>query len=324
MLCMIWNHAKTCSARLQPSVCRLAMPIRKPLPSLNALLVLEVAVRHRSFTRAAVELGVTQAAISRQIAQLEQELDTPLFERRHRAVLPTPAGQMLASTLALSFSNIAETVAQVRGTEPAAAVTIGATLAFSTFWLLPRIGEFRKRYPAAQIRVVSQDSRMNLAAAEVDVLVRYGVPPFDDGVVVASRGDEVIAVAAPELAERLRHEGFDPADPGIELIEQAATERSWYAWADWLSLAGRPGLRVSPSLTFSHYTDVVQATLSGHGVALGWRLMLQRHLAEGTLVPISQDVVAADGRYNVLLPLRRQTHPLRDLFVEWLAAELSR
>lgn len=299
------------------------MPIRKPLPSLNALLVLEAAARHRSFTAAAVELGVTQAAISRQVASLEDQLGTPLFVRRHRAVEPTPPCQLLASSLAISFANIAQSVETVRSTKRQEAVTIGATLAFSTFWLLPRIAEFRERYPSAQIRVVSQDSRINLAAGEVDLAVRFGVPPFDDGLVVASRADKVFPVCAPDYARKL--DGVNAfAEGGYELIEHEVPDRSWYTWSDWFSRARIPARHVQPTLSVRHFTEALQAARAGHGIALGWGALVQGYLEDGSLVRVGDAVVEAEGRYNVLVPMHRKTHPLRDIFVEWLAGSLSK
>jgi len=300
------------------------MTIRKHLPSLNALLVLEAAVRHRSFTAAAVELGVTQAAISRQVALLEEQLGTPLFARRHRAVEPTPQCLLLASSLAISFANIAESVEMVRSAKRQEAVTIGATLAFSTFWLLPRLGEFRKRYPSAQIRVVSQDSRINLGTGEVDVVVRFGMPPFDDGLVVASRADEVFPVCSPDYARRVSDPDTAFGDAGHDLIGQDVPERSWYTWSDWFSRAGIAARHVEPNLGFNHYTEVLQAARAGHGVALGWGLLVQGYMDDGSLIRLGDAAVSAEGRYNVLVPARRKPHPQRDVFVEWLAGSLSK
>lgn len=300
------------------------MPIRKPFPSLNALVVLEAAARHRSFTAAAMELGVTQAAVSRQVAMLEEELDTALFVRRHRAIEPTPPCQLLASTLAMSFASIEQSVEMVRSTRRQEAVTIGATLAFSTFWLLPRIGEFRKRYPAAQIRLMSQDSRFNLGSGEVDVIVRYGMPPFDDGTVLASRSDEVFPVCSPDYARRVGAPASMFQHDGLDLVEQDASDRSWYTWQAWFSRAGIAAAHLQPKLRFNHYTDVIQAARDGHGIALGWGLFVQNHLEDGSLVRLGDTVVTAEGRYNVLVPVRRKPHPLRDMFIDWLASSLSK
>lgn len=298
------------------------MSVRDTLPSLNALLVLEAAVRHRSFTAAAAELGVTQAAVSRQVALLEEQLGTSLFVRRHRAVEPTPPCQLLASSLAVSFANIAESVDAVRASKREDTVTIGATLAFSTLWLLPRLSAFRARYPSAQIRVMSQDARIALSTGDIDLIVRFGTPPFDDGLVLASRGDMVFPVCAPEYARRLG----DAPSPLLtgDLIAHDAPERSWYSWPAWSRRAGLSTAPARPALRFNHYVDALQAARAGQGIALGWGVMVQGYLDDGSLVRLGDAIVAAEGRYNVVVPVRRKPNPLRDVLAEWLAEHLCR
>lgn len=300
------------------------MTQRQTLPSLNALVALEAAVRHRSFTQAAAELGVTQAAVSRHVSGLEEELRVQLFVRKHRAIEPTPACVLLAATLSRSLDSIADSVDMVRTERTQPSVTIGATMAFSSFWLLPRLADFRKLYPAAQIRVISQDARIALGNGDVDVIVRFGNPPFDDGTVVASRPDEVFPVCAPQYARGLEEWPAALGSRSLELIEQVAVDRTWYSWQEWLLRAGLSSASTLPRLRLNQYTEVIQAACSGQGVALGWQTLIERHLAEGSLVRVGNSVVTAEGRYNVVLPLRRKPHPLRDVLVEWLADSISR
>lgn len=300
------------------------MTVRRTLRSLNALVVLEAAARHRSFTLAAVELGVTQAAVSRQVAVLEDELGAPLFTRRHRAVDPTPACELLAGSLGHSFASIVESVEMARATNRQETVTLGATLAVSTLWLLPHIGEVRQRFPSAQIRVLSQDARIPLAGGEADVVIRFGQGPFDDGHVVASRADEVFPVCSPAYAERFpdASAAFEHAD--YDLISQDVPERSWLSWPDWFARAGLRSVVTKPRLRFNQYTEVLQAARTGHGIALGWGMLVSGDLASGSLVRLGTARIAAEGRYNVVVPLRRKPNPLRDVVVDWLADLISR
>lgn len=298
------------------------MPIRHNMPSLNALLVLESAARHRSFTLAAEELRVTQAAISRQVAALEESLQTQLFIRKHRAIEPTPSCIQLAATLSSSFANIADSVDLVRARTRQEVVTIGATLAFSSFWLLPRLSAFRQLHPTAQIRVISQDARVPLTGGDVDVVVRFGVPPFDDGVVVASRVDQVFPVCAPEYAERLRALDAGLQSAQCDLIGQDVPDRSWYAWSDWFDAAGLPPRRVPPSLRFSNFAEALQAARAGHGVALGWGVLVEQQLQEGSLVRWGDAAVNAQGRYNIVVSDKSRRIALRDTFVAWLTHSL--
>lgn len=302
----------------------MAINVRRTLRSLNALVVLEAAARHRNFTLAAAELGVTQAAVSRQVAALEADFGGPLFIRKHRSVEPTPSCELLASSLAASFAGIVESVEMARSAHQHEPVTIGATHAFSTIWLLPNIGEFRKRFPAAQIRVVSQDSRINLNTGEADVVIRFGQGPFEDGHIVASRSDEVFPICSPAYAEQLGGGADVFAAAGYELIGQDVPERSWLSWPDWFARAGIQAATSKPALRFNQYTEVLQAARAGHGIALGWALLVRSALDDGSLVRLGSAKVSADGRYNVVVPVRRKPHVLRDVVVEWLADLVSR
>lgn len=298
------------------------MPIRHELPSLNALLVLEAAARHRSFTAAAQELRVTQAAISRQVAALERNLQIRLFVRRHRSIEPTPSCLQLASTLTTSFANIADSVNQVRASTRQNLVTIGATLAFSSVWLLPRLSEFRRRHPTAQIRVISQDARIFLSGGDVDVVVRYGIAPFDDGVVCASRADQVFPVCSPEYAEHLRSLDGGLQSALCELIGQDVSDRSWLGWADWFEAAGLPPRRAQPGLRLSNYSEALQVARDGHGVALGWGVLVEPLLQDGLLVRWGDTTVTAPGCYHIVVPARSRPMACRDAVVDWLSQSL--
>lgn len=293
---------------------------RKSLPSLTALVALEAVIRHRSVTVAARELGVTQAAVSRQIAGLEADFGAPLFVRRHRSIEPTGPCAALGVTLASSLSGMAEGVEAVRSSLRQEAVTIGATVGFSMLWLLPRLAGFRQRHPGAQIRVISQDSRLSLEGGEVDIAIRYGVPPFGDGVVLASRADTIVPVCSPGYGRR---PGSRLWDGSHDLIETEAPDKSWCRWRDWFARVGHAGPVAEPSLRFSHYTETISAARAGHGVALGWGLLLQDFLADGSLVRVGDEELTAEGRHNILVPLKPRRSNLRDLAVAWMTQALQ-
>jgi len=288
---------------------------------LNALVALEAAARHRSITLAADELGVTQAAVSRQVSALEMELGTQLFLRKHRSIEPTPSCLLLASSLASSFAAISDSVDLVRSSNRSEIVTIGATLAFSTLWLLPRLTEFRERFPSLQIRVVSQDSRIHLTSGEVDVAIRFGTPPFEDGEVIASKADVIFPICTHEYAKRFHHaDRFYEAQ--VDLIAADVSDRDWYSWTDWFSRAGIKLPVPKPSLRFNHYYDALQAARAGQGIALGWDLLVKNFLDDGSLVRLGELVVAPEGRYNIVVPRRTKRSAIRDITAEWLANSL--
>ncbi|WP_064713209.1 LysR substrate-binding domain-containing protein [Rhizobium bangladeshense] len=293
------------------------MQFRRRLPSLTALVTLEAVLRRKSFTLAAGELGVTQAAVSRQIAVLEEEFGQPLFLRKHRAIEPTAACVNLGVTLAKSFADIAESVEaiQSRGQD---VVTIGATIAFSSFWLLPRLAEFRKANPGILVRVISQDSPIALDDGEIDVAIRYGMPPFRDGTVIASRGDVITPVCSPDY---LRRRGSGPLGAADEFIETDVLDRAWYSWSQWVSLSGA-GIEIKPSLRFNHYTETIAAARAGQGIALGWRMLIGTFLEDGTLVRAEASELAAEDRYNVIVPVKAKRNNACNLAAAWLTAAL--
>lgn len=293
------------------------MRFRRRLPSMTALLTLEAVLRHRSFTAAASELGVTQAAVSRQIAALEEELGQPLFLRRHRAIEPTPACLSLGASLVQSFTNIAETIETLKAGNDEV-VTLGATVAFSSFWLLPRLVTFRRLHPSIQMRVVSQDSRIKLDEGDVDIVIRYGTPPFSDGVTIASRGDSIFPICSPDYLAR-RAEG--PLSRLDEFIEAEVEDRGWYSWSQWLSETGQETF-IRPSLRFNHYTEAISSTRSGQGVALGWGMLVDDFLAEGSLIRLGDHRLQAPGTYNLVIPHRARKSKARDMAADWLAASL--
>ncbi|WP_428332763.1 LysR substrate-binding domain-containing protein [Novosphingobium sp.] len=128
-----------------------------------------------------------------------------------------------------------------------------------------------------------------------------------------------MAVCAPGFLDPDRFLA-DPAD----LIENEASDRQWYSWADWFARAGlpaRPGL--APALRFNHYTDAIEAARAGQGVALGWHMLCERYLDDRSLVRLGDREVAPDGMYNVLLPLRREPDPAAGLAAQWLPERLA-
>ncbi|MEZ2128617.1 MULTISPECIES: LysR substrate-binding domain-containing protein [unclassified Sinorhizobium] len=293
------------------------MHFRRRLPSMTALLTLEAVLRRRSFTAAAGELGVTQAAVSRQIAALEEELGQPLFLRKHRAIEPTAACLTLGSSLAQSFANIADSIEAIRSSAQEV-VTIGATVAFSSFWLLPRLAEFRRLNPGLQVRVVSQDTRLELDSGEIDIAIRYGLPPFADGTVIASQGDVIMPVCSPDYLRRRLDGALSQSD---EFIETDVADRSWLSWSQWLRQSGS-GFEIKPSLRFNHYTETISAARSGQGVALGWGLLVRTFLDDGTLVALDETELAAEGRYNILLPLKARRAIATERAATWLTTAL--
>lgn len=136
------------------------------------------------------------------------------------------------------------------------------------------------------------------------------------------RRDVIVPVCSPAFAARIADPQAFLAAPS-DLIENDVTDRQWYSWADWFARA-RPGQAIAPpALLFNAYTDVLEAARAGQGVALGWGVLCERFLADGSLVRLGPCEVRPDGAYTVLLPRRRASDPVAQMVAQWLAGELE-
>ncbi len=305
--------------------------LRRSLASLSALATFEAAARRGSFTLAAEELGVSQAAVSRQVKALEDDLGAALFLRRHRRVELTHAGLLLAASVTTGFDRIAETVASLRQSHGTASIAIGATLAMSHFWLLPRLTSFRRAHPGVQMRVISQDEGFDLRRGDAQIVIRYGRPPFPGARVIASLADEIYPVCSPAFRDGLGD--LDPDDAvlynlmhtlALPLIATDWPDPSWETWGAWAEAAGlrRPVQRIG--LRFTHYADTIYAAMNGEGVALGWARLLSTPLSEGRLVRLGTKGVAAGAVYHVVVADNYEPGPAAVLALDWIKAEMAR
>lgn len=301
--------------------------LRRSLPTLNLLSTFESAARLGSFTLAAAELGVTQAAVSQQIKALEAELNKALFVRAHRRVVLTPAGTALAQTVGGAFSRMAEMIDTLRQPDVPDTVSIGLTLAFNQFWLMPRLPDFRARFPHVRIRLVADDAPMDLRQARLDVAIRYGKPPFEDAISHANRAERAFPVASPALLARLGITAPAADILQMPLIASDIVNPAWMPWRQWSK-----ALRLGPALgrasdlsrlRFNHYSDTVQAALNGEGVTMGWEVLLEDILQEGRLVRLGAESVVPEERYHVITPMGRDPTPAVRIFLDWMIERLK-
>ena len=295
---------------------------RRRLPSMTSLVVLEAVARRLSFTQAAAELNVTQAAVSRQIHALEQELGFPLFRRLHRRVELTERGRMLAQVLSQSFALIDQTLTSVRSQSEADELAIGASVAFTQLWLLPRISEFRRRHPDTKIRLITQDAPLDLERDLVDVAIRYGDGAWPDGRSVLLCEDDLFPVCSPDYAAAHRLPDTAQGLLAHPLVDYEASNPGWIGWKEWLAAfaADRPA---RPMLRLSYYSDVIHAALAGHGIALGWNRLIEDLLAQGRLRRVTDLRLHTRGAYFVVIPNRESPKPNVQAFVAWLRERLG-
>ncbi|MBL8658896.1 MAG: transcriptional regulator GcvA [Rhodospirillales bacterium] len=288
------------------------------LPPLNALRAFEAAARHLSFTRAAEELNVTQAAISHQVKALEEQLGLPLFRRLNRALVLTDEAQALFPVVRRALDDLAEALERLYSRNAAGALTVSVLPSFAVKWLVPRMSLFQDQHPGIDLRITAADRLVDFVRDSVDVAVRFGAgdwPGLRADFVVA---EHVTPVCAPALAARLRVP--DDLASMTLLHEEMAPIPRFPVWETWLRAAGAKGVNHDKGPRFSHTHIMLQAAIDGHGVALAQMLFAADDIAEGRLVaPFALKLPTGYAYYVVCLAAAADRPKIR-AFREWVIA----
>ena len=284
--------------------------IRPHLP-LNALRAFEASARHLSFTRAAVELFVTPAAVSHQVKSLEAQLNVTLFKRLPRGLLLTSEGETLLPVLRESFDRIAETLERFEGGHYREVLTVGAVGTFAVGWLLPRLADFQAKHPFIDLRLSTHNNRVDVAAEGLDYAIRFGAGAWH-GIEALRLIDAPLSVlCVPELARQLR----SPED----LLKQTLL-RSYRTdeWPEWFLACGLPA-NASPakSIIFDSSLAMMEAALQGTGIALAPPLMFSRQLAAGAIEQPFAIGITTSRYWLTRLQSRTETAAM-SAFKDWL------
>ncbi len=294
--------------------------LRSLIPSPSGLFAFEAAARHGSFTRAAEELGVTQAAISYSIRQLETALGVTLFHRRHRGIALTENGERFFHDLAIGLAHIrrsAETLKRQRGDRH---VTLSASTAFAGYWMVPRLAQLREAHPEIDLRLQTSDKDVDLRAEGISLGVRLGNgewPAYEAALIAP---EEIFPICSPaylqaagaphDLAELARH----------KLIHLDEPFRPSPTWRDWFAAAGLDQADRGGGLRLNDYALVLQAVLEGQGVALGWQHLTAPLVERGLLIrPLSQSQFTGAGFY-IVWPKGQTLSPQAATVRDWILA----
>ena len=281
---------------------------RAQLP-LNALRAFEAAARHLSFTRAAIELCVSQGAVSHQVAQLERRLGAPLFRRLPRGLALTDEGHALVPVVADAFDRINTTLDRFASGHLREVLTLGVVGTFAVGWLLPRLDDFTRLHPHIDLRVLTNNNRVDLAGEGLDLAIRFG-----DGAWHGTHAEPVLEapltpLCTPAIAARLRQ----PED-----LAREALLRSYRAdeWPRWFAAAGIP----CPTLrgtVFDSSSLMAAAAILGRGVALVPAAMFEQDLQTERLVRPFPVEIDCGGSWLTRLMSRPDT-PAMAAFRHWL------
>jgi LysR family transcriptional regulator, glycine cleavage system transcriptional activator len=286
------------------------------LPPLTAIRVFEVVARHQSFTRAAAEIGMTQAAVSYQIKLLEERFGGPLFLRRPRHVELTEAGQRLAPAVTEAFALLSEAYASARGGVEGV-LTISASVTFATTWLAQHIGAFQIAHPALAVRLDATNHLTDFAREEADIAIRSGHGQWPSLRAHLLVSGDFTPMLSPRLAasiggvkepsDLLRLPVLDPDDP-------------W--WPIWFKAAGAAYDMPATGGSMGVQAFAGVAAGAGQGVAMLTRALYGQELADGRLVQPFDLLATSDLSFYLVYPEARRNSPKIRAFREWILNEV--
>ncbi|HEV7251892.1 MAG TPA: LysR substrate-binding domain-containing protein [Mesorhizobium sp.] len=297
------------------------MSLRKMLPSPNAIFMFEAAARHLSFTSASREFNVTQSAVSRMIARLENHLDTRLFYRIPTGIELTDDGRLLFEAVGGGFQQIETALDDIRARAGGAGtVTLSASSAFSMHWFMPRFDRFHQALPEIDLRFQLVRGEPTGPVENVDFAVRYNQPSNGELHSWPLIEEVVLPVCSPSyLAEFGGLEGCDDLRHHTFAHLQDSPRLPWHRY---LAIYDYPSLAGSRSLTFTDYTLVIQTAIKGRGIALGWWHVVANELLQKGLASAGKEFRSGDF-YHLVATKRRALRKPAILVRDWLLDEMT-
>lgn len=299
------------------------------MPGTRALRTLEAAGRHLNFTRAADELGLTPAAVSHQIKEIEDQLGVTLFIRTSRSIRLTEAGAVLCDAAADAIEQLNRAVSRARKlTRGTALLKVTLDAQFAAKWLMRRVDGFRKLHPDIELRFdISYDVR-DFDLDDIDVAIRFGMGKYPGLRADRLFDNVIIPVCSPNLLRdgpplRVPRDLFHHTLVHIEWSQQGVT---WPNWRIWMAAAGVDDFDDSRSIVFANSSDAVQAAIDGSAVALADFAMVANDLSEGRLVrPFDLGIrVSREFAYFLVYPQGVADDPRVAAFREWILQEAAK
>ncbi|MDG4549515.1 MAG: LysR substrate-binding domain-containing protein [Candidatus Contendobacter sp.] len=291
------------------------------LPSLDLIRGFVAVGRRMSITQAAEDLCLTQSAVSRQIRSLEDALAVKLLERGHRAIAFTPAGERLfrcADDVVQDLQNVLGAIGTGRGRRQP--VTITASVGVAGLWLLPRLTAFQQTHSGIEIRLAADNRILDLNAENIDLAIRYCERTAAPKGAIWLFGETVVPVAHPALGKQHLRSAADLT--GEYLLEYDEPRLPGLQWGEWLRAMGWENSRPRGMQRFNQYDQLMQATASGQGIAIGRLELIQPLLAEGRLRVLAAPRRLADTGFAYWL-LQADAEPRAEVrqVSEWILAE---
>lgn len=296
----------------------------RQLPPLSTLVVFESAVRLLSFSRAADECALSQASVSRQMRQLEENLDTRLFERQRYDVLPTEDGEKLYQSVRRTLGDLATTATEIRDSAVKDNVfTIYSDLSIATTVMAPLISRFQQMFPDTNFKLLSSYEPIEQTGSSFDIGFQMGWRAEDEFDVETLADDLIFPVCAPQFAKRFKStsNATDLIDlPLLHLEYEKKHNVSWHQFLDKFAVRLR---EPSEQLVFSSYQVCLDVAERGEGIALGWKRSVDSRIAEGKLTRFTDLSFEVSDGISAYLRKHIDPHPLASQVIDEVKASLK-
>lgn len=291
------------------------------IPDMAQLQAFECAARLGSFTKAALELSLTQSAVSRQVKALEEQLGVLLFERVRKRVVLSTAGRQILGPIKRLLGQSEDMVMRARSaTEGKAVLSIATLPTFGTRWLLPRLKDFLEKHPGMLVDVASRSQAFDLAGEGFDLAIHYGQPVWANATCTYLCSEVIQPVASPALLAEggaLRFEDL----AGGPLLHLATRPK---LWADWFQRHGAQGEFAYKGNRFDQFSMVIEAAISGIGFALLPLYLIEDEIRSGRLCIALDSPMATENSYYVVVPEGHSESAGVDAFKHWITAQVGK
>ena len=307
----------------------MAYSAKAPLPPLNALKAFEVAARHLNLTKAAAELFVTPAAVSRHIKVLEEYLDVTLFIRGNHGLELTEVALHCYPKLSSGFSTLAEAVTEIRQRTNRRQLTVGMAPSFASKWFIPRMNQFTEMFPDIDLRILSSSDYLESYKGAKhgrdgsDVSIRFGKGNYPDCTATKLFSVVVTPLCSPSLLDGEYPLNKNKADNlcHYTLIHDDTLHGGQQDWETWLSKAGVTEVDTDRGSRFNHVSLSLEAAVAGHGVVLTIKELASIDINEGRLIAPFDLELPLDYSYHLVTDDNKQDDETISTFVDWIRGE---
>ncbi len=291
--------------------------MRRRLPSLNALKAFEASARHESFTAAAVELFVTQGAVSQQVKALEEELGLRLFSREGRKLRLTEAGRAYLDVVRDAFDRLSAGTERLLERQSTGVLNVSTSPNFAAKWLVHRLGRFSEAHPGLELRVSASMHHVDFAREDIDLAIRHGDGTWPGLHVARLCEEQIFPVCSPALLKGRRALKV-PADLAQHPLLHVNDAPHWSRWLVQFRVKGVDGTR---GMVFNQASMAIDAAIQGQGVAMARTALAAWDLLEGRLARPFQQALAAPFAMWIVCPKATAELPKIAKFRQWLLAE---